>query len=240
MKSQPVLAQSGRMGVSVPGQRLTLFSLLLFIALLIFLPLLFSELLAGSLLKLHLKPDEAMGIAIAIIFGGLINVPVGRIHLQGEAVTDPMAIFGLSGFMPRMRRMSHETIIALNVGGCIIPTLLAVYELVHLQGPALTAAFAVGAVNSVVCFTAARVVAGVGIVIPGLLPPLVAAVGAMLFAGHEAAPVAFIAGVAGPLIGADLFHLKDLKASPVGIASIGGAGTFDGIVLSGIIAAYLA
>ncbi|HXZ68352.1 MAG TPA: DUF1614 domain-containing protein, partial [Alphaproteobacteria bacterium] len=46
--------------------------------------------------------------------------------------------------------------------------------------------------------------------------------------------------VAGPLIGADLFHLRDIKASPVGIASIGGAGTFDGIVLSGIIAAYLA
>jgi len=47
-------------------------------------------------------------------------------------------------------------------------------------------------------------------------------------------------GVAGPVIGADLLHLKEIEQSAVGIASIGGAGTFDGIVLSGIVAAYLA
>jgi uncharacterized membrane protein len=68
----------------------------------------------------------------------------------------------------------------------------------------------------------------------------VAALLALLFAPSDAAPVAFIAGVAGPLIGADLLHLKEIEQSAVGIASIGGAGTFDGIVLSGIVAAYLA
>lgn len=228
------------MGVFVPGQRFTLFTLLLFLAFLIFLPIFFSELMAGSLLKLHLRPDEAMAITIAIIFGGLINIPVGRVHLDEDTVTDPMAVYGLSGFMPSMRRMSRDTIIALNVGGCIIPTLLALYELAHLNSGALSVALIVSAINSVVCYSAARVVSGVGIVIPGLIPPLVAALGAMLFAHGNAAPVAFIAGVAGPLIGADLLHLRDIKGSPVGIASIGGAGTFDGIVLSGIIAAYLA
>jgi len=35
-------------------------------------------------------------------------------------------------------------------------------------------------------------------------------------------------------------HLKDIEASEIGVVSIGGAGTFDGIVLSGIVAAYLA
>jgi uncharacterized membrane protein len=52
--------------------------------------------------------------------------------------------------------------------------------------------------------------------------------------------VAFVAGVLGPLIGADLFHLKDISRVSAGILSIGGAGTFDGIVLSGILAALLA
>jgi uncharacterized membrane protein len=47
-------------------------------------------------------------------------------------------------------------------------------------------------------------------------------------------------GVLGPLIGADLLHLRDIKTLETGIASIGGAGTFDGIVLSGIVADYLA
>ena len=67
-----------------------------------------------------------------------------------------------------------------------------------------------------------------------------AALLALLFAPSEAAPVAYIAGVAGPLIGADLLHLKDIEESATGVASIGGAGTFDGIVLSGIVAAFLA
>ena len=227
-------------GCFVPGQRFTLFTLLLFLAFLILLPIFFSEIMAGSLIKLHLSPDEALAVTIAIIAGGLINIPIARIHLQEEAITDPMAIFGLSGFIPRMRHMSRDTIIALNVGGCIIPTLLALYELSHLRDGAINAALIVAAINSVVCFAVARVVPGVGIVIPGLIPPLVAALGAMTLARSDAAPVAFIAGVAGPLIGADLFHLREIKASPVGIASIGGAGTFDGIVLSGIIAAYLA
>ena len=57
---------------------------------------------------------------------------------------------------------------------------------------------------------------------------------------REPVPIAFTAGVAGPIIGADLLHLKDLPDTPVGVMSIGGAGTFDGIVLSGVLAALLA
>jgi uncharacterized membrane protein len=72
------------------------------------------------------------------------------------------------------------------------------------------------------------------------VPALVAALLALLLAPGHAAPVAFIAGIAGPLIGADLLHLRDISKMASGIASIGGAGTFDGIVLSGIVAAYLA
>ena len=75
---------------------------------------------------------------------------------------------------------------------------------------------------------------------PGFVSPLVAAGLAMLLAPTEAPAVAFIAGVVGPLVGADLLHLREITKNAVGVASIGGAGTFDGIVLSGIVAAYLA
>ena len=97
-----------------------------------------------------------------------------------------------------------------------------------------------GIVNIAVCYFLARPVQGVGILLPGLVPAAVAAILALIFAPSEAAPVAYVAGVAGPLIGADLLHLKEIEQSAVGVASIGGAGTFDGIVLSGIVAAYLA
>jgi uncharacterized membrane protein len=75
---------------------------------------------------------------------------------------------------------------------------------------------------------------------PAFIPPVVAALSALLFAPEEAPAVAFVAGVMGPLCGADLLHLRDLSKVATGMASIGGAGTFDGIVLSGILAAYLA
>jgi uncharacterized membrane protein len=76
------------------------------------------------------------------------------------------------------------------------------------------------------CYFLARPVPGVGILLLGLVPAAVAAILALIFAPSEAAPVAYIAGVAGPLIGADLLHLKDIERSAVGMASIGGAGTF--------------
>ena len=69
---------------------------------------------------------------------------------------------------------------------------------------------------------------------------VVAALLALIFALGDGAPVAYVAGVAEPLTGADLLYLREIKHSAVGMTSIGGAGTFDRIVLSGIVAAYLA
>jgi uncharacterized membrane protein len=109
---------------------------------------------------------------------------------------------------------------------------------------ALTAACAI---NIAVCYVVARPLPGIGIVMPAFIAPLTAVVATWLVCGlwepagaENLAPIAFTAGVAGPLIGADLLHLKDLAKTPVGIMSIGGAGTFDGIILSGVLAALLA
>jgi uncharacterized membrane protein len=52
--------------------------------------------------------------------------------------------------------------------------------------------------------------------------------------------VAYISGTFGVLIGADLLNLKNLTALKAPVVSIGGAGTFDGIFLTGIIAVLLA
>jgi uncharacterized membrane protein len=219
------------------------FSLFAFILMLVLLPVLFGELMVTSLGKLHLSPEMALLLMVAIIIGGLVNIPVKRIAHERVVPTHPLVVFGLGRLWPGMRRERRETIIAVNFGGCVVPTGLAFYELLHLAAagsPTLLALLVAGGVNIAVCYFAARPVQGVGILLPGLLPAAVAALLALLFAPNDAAPVAYIAGVAGPLIGADLLHLKEIEQSAVGIASIGGAGTFDGIVLSGIVAAYLA
>jgi uncharacterized membrane protein len=50
---------------------------------------------------------------------------------------------------------------------------------------------------------------------------------------------AYVGGVLGTLIGADLLNLGKIRNLGAPIASIGGAGTFDGIFLSGFIALLL-
>jgi uncharacterized membrane protein len=43
-------------------------------------------------------------------------------------------------------------------------------------------------------------------------------------------------GVLSALFGADILHLKDIEKIGGGVVSIGGAGTFDGIFLTGVFA----
>jgi uncharacterized membrane protein len=57
---------------------------------------------------------------------------------------------------------------------------------------------------------------------------------------RNAPPLAYIAGGLGTLIGADLTNLDKVRGLGAPVASIGGAGTFDGIFLTGILAVLLA
>jgi uncharacterized membrane protein len=227
----------------LPMLPLVWLSLIASVVLLALLPLLFAELLGVSLTKLHLSGGASLLLAVAVILGGFINIPIARIR-RSETLTDrPLTVYGLPELWPRLRRVRQETIIAVNLGGCVIPVGLAAYELLYVGtlDPRLLGAIIVASLlNIIACSVLARPVAGVGIALPFFAPALVAAVAALFLAPEQAPPVAFIAGILGPLVGADLFHLKDIQRIGSGVASIGGAGTFDGIVLSGIIAAYLA
>lgn len=81
---------------------------------------------------------------------------------------------------------------------------------------------------------------GVGIVLPGLVPPVVAALAALAIDEPVAPALAYVAGVLGTLVGADLLNLPRIRKLGAPVASIGGAGTFDGIFLSGLIAVLIA
>jgi len=210
------------------------------------LPLVVVDAMQEAMHKLHLGPTTATLVILGIIVGGLINVPIYRLERQ----TIQVELVGWSrilGWTP-VQRLPFETIIAINVGGCLIPVCLSIFEMFFLIGHDLSVFWALLATviaNVIVCFWLARPIPGVGIVLPGFIPPLVA-VGFtwLLLLSPEfdtaRAPVAFMAGTFGPLLGADLLHLKDISRISAGVLSIGGAGTFDGIVLSGVLAALLA
>jgi uncharacterized membrane protein len=217
--------------------------LLLFLILLALLPFVFGELFSTALMKLHLDPRAALLVILGILIGSGINIPLRHLVRDEDVLGEPPMLFGLSGWWPRLQRARRETIIAVNVGGCLIPLGLALYETLFLviEAPVSLLGLLVAVLlNTLACYWMARPIEGVGIAMPGLMPALVAALCAITVTPDQAAPVAFAAGVLGPLIGADLLHLRDMEKIATGVASIGGAGTFDGIVLSGIVAAYLA
>ncbi len=97
--------------------------------------------------------------------------------------------------------------------------------------------------TAIVAFVVHRLatpVPGLGISVPTFAPPLLAAVVALALSRRFAAPLAYISGSLGVLIGADLLNLGVLRSLGARVASIGGAGTFDGIFLTGVIAVLLA
>ncbi len=189
--------------------------------------------------------SEKMGISRRGVFlllflslvGSYVNIPVAQI--PGERVLSGVEVqsFGIRYVVPVVRQTKGTTV-ALNLGGAIIPALLSIYLLIkhRLYLPGLAGV----AIVSAVLFWMAKPTEGVGITVPVLLPPLITALVALLLAPEAAAPLAYIAGTLGTLIGADLLHLGALQGMHAPVASIGGAGTFDGIFMIGLLAMLLA
>jgi uncharacterized membrane protein len=171
------------------------------------------------------------------LLGSYVNIPVA--HLPGEqVVTDRvMTYFGMRYVIPMVQEWPG-TVIAINLGGAVLPMLLSLYLLVkhRLYGSGL---LGVVIVTAVVHWLATPV-PGVGIAVPTFIPPLVATGTAWVLQRRSAPPLAYIAGSLGTLIGADLLNLGQIQGLGAPVASIGGAGTFDGIFLTGILAVILA
>jgi len=126
----------------------------------------------------------------------------------------------------------------LNVGVALIPILVSLYLLVQ-TGMYRRMLIGVSVVAAVV-HSLAQIVPGVGIAVPMIVPPLVAAGVALPLAFRRAPPLAYVSGSMGTLIGADLLNLGKIARLGAPVVSIGGAGTFDGVFLTGILAGLLA
>lgn len=217
---------------------LVMFILIIFFFLLIFLfAFLQIGLIGIAFTKLGLPPEYLFGMLLATLLGSYINIPIGE--LEGGHLVDEQEVkyFGVRYRLPQQYRR-QKTVLAINLGGALIPLGISLYLLSRMANifPALLATLIV----SLVVYRLARPIKGVGIGIPALIPPILAALAAYVLApGEMRAPVAYIAGTLGTLIGADLLRLNDIKNMGAPVASIGGAGTFDGVFLSGIIAVLL-
>ena len=190
---------------------------------------------------LGLSPLKALVIYLAILIGGLINIPIYEFKSPGGTQPPMVPYMGARYKMPQW--LGHRTIVAVNVGGCIIPAALGVYFAMRLP---LVPLLLVTVIVALGVFYFARPVRSTGVMVPVLVPPLLA-VGASLIALYidgsgflNLARMAFTAGVFGTIVGADILHLGSIRRIGSEFVSIGGAGTCDGILLTGIIGAIIA
>ena len=214
-------------------------SLLLFLFLLVFL-LALVQVGAISLAfeKLGLSPGSGFTLLFGSLLGSAFNIPLFRI--PAEPPPDGVPTPPLPGMLrPRWREFRGHTVIALNVGGGLIPVLFSLYLFTVHPLPPVTVLAGIALVAAV-SYQLSRPIAGLGIGMPILVAPITAALVALLLAPRDSAPLAYVCGTLGVLIGADLLHLKDIRRMGTPLASIGGAGTFDGIFLTGILAVLLA
>lgn len=175
------------------------------------------------LVALGFSESEASAILFGTLFLGWITVPV----------------FPYGGWW-----------VGLSVGGAIIPIVICVNFLVRRR-VGLGEAFLGITVVAYVTYTITRAEEGVGIVadIPLAFAPALAAglfsMSVFWMDVSKAAPLAYVIGVLGTLIGADVFRLGEMLAfdAPEGefvLLSIGGANIFDMVYLTGVMAVGIA
>jgi uncharacterized membrane protein len=187
--------------------------------------------------RVGISSRAALMLLLGSLAGSYVNIPLAELPAQEIVAGREITYYGMNYIVPVVTDWPG-TVIAINVGGALIPILVSIYLLGRnrLWGLGLLATACVTAV----CHFLADPVPGVGIALPVLVPALTTAVVAFLLSHERAAPLAYISGSLGTLIGADLLNLDKLQGLGAPIASIGGAGTFDGVFLTGILAVILA
>ena len=219
---------------------LAFYAIVFFFVLAFFFILLEIHVISYAFVTLGLPPEMAFTALLVSLVGSYINIPITRVAGGQPHPAEVVRSFGIRYRVPH-RYATDSTIVAVNVGGAIVPVVISIYLLMQMPAIVVPALIGVAIVTAIV-HRFAMPVPGMGIATPMLIPPIVAAACGYFLGSsqHHRDAVAFISGVIGTLIGADLLNLRKLRDLGAPVASIGGAGTFDGIFLTGIVAVLLA
>jgi len=220
----------------MPTPRSPLNLLLLILVVAFLLAFLQIGLISIAFDKLGLSQSSAFLLLLSSLGGSLINLPLYSVHSERPPEMPPM----FKGWWPiPLPAYTGRTIVALNVGGGLIPVAFSLYLLTLHPLPLLQVLLGIATIAAV-SYALSRPIPGLGIGMPMFVAPISAALIAILLNPDNSAPLAYISGTLGVLIGADVLRLKDIKQLGAPFAAIGGAGTFDGIFITGIVAVLLA
>ena len=217
---------------------------IVFILIIVFI-LVFIGLIGTAFSRIGFSSREVIILFLATFAGSFINIPIATLESHEPVLTNAFVrVYGITYRIPPIIEESKKTVIAVNLGGALIPIAVSMYLLFKFPDIIPFAALGV-VIVSFISHVVSKPVKGVGIVSPALISPIAAALFSITISvefliANETFVLAYVCGVLGTLIGADISNLGKIKKIGAPIASIGGAGTFDGVFLSGIIAVLLA
>ena len=190
----------------------------------------------------------AVLITVVSLLASPVNVPIASIEKQVLVPTvEFVQFFGFLYPVPKVVVESRKVVVAVNAGGAIVPlavVLLVLAKLARVEPRAKLLQELLLCTSLAVAFgyVVAKPVSGVGIVMPAFSMPLFTSLIAVIVVGPTvyAVPIAYVSAVLGSLLGADILHLvTDWKKLNASFLSIGGAGIFDGVYLSGLVSVAL-
>ena len=185
-------------------------------------------------------------IILLIIIAIFLGIPYYFYAMESIDFTENDALLilifsGIGGFIDIPIFTTDNVTLAVNVGGALIPLLIAIKLIYskreyakYVAGIALVAFFAYAITE----------IGDGGITAPfpyWLLPPVMASMYSLIVS-KNAPSVAYVSGVIGVIIGADILHLPDIFSMQFPekvVASIGGASIFDMIYIAGMLAVVI-
>ena len=221
--------------------------------------LLFTSLLLPYIAFAGKLISQALGVPLYIIFaiflfslfGSYVNIKVKEKETsQPVMFLRETSFFGIRWRIPELGYGVRKTVIAVNVGGALIPAFFSLYLLLY-SVPSYEQNLIIAYLKILVAFIVvtlivhafARPIKGFGIAVPSFIPPSAAALtAAILFPIYTRTNpfiIAYVAGTLGTLVGADLLNFHKIPELGSPIVSIGGAGVFDGIYITGIMSIFL-
>jgi uncharacterized membrane protein len=197
-----------------------------------------------GLIKITFEETGYAAIPIVLVLsllGSLINIPLYKVKSTIPLIHEEfIRWFGVTYRVPRVSYKETYTTVAVNVGGAVIPSAMCFYLLAISSSSIFLSSLLGVFIITLFTYLIARPIQGVGIVMPTFITPIATAIVAFVLSSDQPVVIAYVAGTLGTLIGADLLNLGKIPKLGAPVASIGGAGTFDGVFLTGIIAVLLA
>ena len=214
--------------------------------LVLIIPLFILGLIGAAFIRLGFSWISALVVILLMVFGSFVNIPVYRIRRNVIRFSRNDAS-GQDLFMSHPSTNIWDIPVSCNLGGAVIPAGISaflLYKAIPITGLSLAFTASAGIIIvAVITFFSTRIVPGVGIHVPLLIPGLTALFAGLILTGGTgltAAVTAFVGGTIGTLSGgniANLFRIRDIEIPHV---CIGGSGTFGAVFICCILPALIA